>query len=102
MAAIDPGLRRQLAQALERRPHLLGRAFEGAAAAEREQGIAAKYRRVPGEPEGDMAARMAGNVHHFGIRAAEPEMLAIGESDIDRRDTVAIGLRSDQAVGRGP
>ena len=69
--AVDLHVVRQRAQTAERGPHLLRRALEQAAAAQREQRVAAEQRLLLAEGVGDVAAGVARHEEHVCLRLAE-------------------------------
>ena len=93
VAAIDPGLRRQGPELRQRVPHLLRRALEEPPAAESKERVAAEHRARGREPEGDVAAGVAGHVEDAGDLGAERVLVAVAHLDVDAGNARAIGAR---------
>ena len=110
MRAVDGGGVRQGGQLLQAGPHLLRRALEQAAAAEREQGVADKGDPIGGVMEGDVPQRVAAGVddlepglpqHHHITVVHHPVRRGPDPLDLGRADDLAACHRLDLRVAAG-
>jgi hypothetical protein len=99
-AGVDQRLRRQVADQVERAPHLVRRALDEAAAAHGRQHVAAEQHAGAGQPEGEMAEGMSRHGQHFAGKLPQAELLAAFVGDVDAGNAVGLGRRPvDLAAG---
>ncbi|MOA02368.1 hypothetical protein D3C78_1218160 [compost metagenome] len=110
VGAVHAGLRRQAGQALQRGVHLLGGAFEQAAATGGEQGVAAEQQGLVAvaTEQGDMPGGMPGHVQHLPLAVEHAQALVVLEGDIapgnllqGRAEHPCAGLRFERRNAAG-
>ncbi len=101
MGAVDGGVVGQRRKPLQAGPHLLGGAFEEAAATQGEQGVAHEGDPVGRVEIGDVPERMAAGLDHLEPRLAQHHHVAAAHLAVDRREAGDLGRPHHGRAGGG-